>query len=255
MGVVLRGGLILGSLKDAPWCGHCKALAPEYAKAAGVLKSESSEIRLGKVDATVQSELGERFKIRGYPTLKFFIDQQPIDYSGGRTSEEIIAWLKKKSGPAAVTVASASELKKLQDENEVTVIGLFKSADSTEAQAFQNVAKTIDTVVFGISTEQAVLDELKAKPNTIVLLKKFDEGRNDLTESLAEADIRVFIQAHQLPLVSEFNQDTAQKIFGGEIKVHNLLFTSKKVESIFATIPRVNFIFLTSQRALSSRPN
>lgn len=212
----------------APWCGHCKALAPEYAKAAGVLKSENSEIRLGKVDATVQSELGERFKIRGYPTLKFFIDQQPIDYSGGRTSEEIIAWLKKKSGPAAVTLASASELKKLQDENEVTVIGLFKSTDSTEAQAFQNVAKTIDTVVFGISTEQAVLDELKAKPNTIVLLKKFDEGRNDLTESFAEADIRVFIQAHQLPLVSEFNQDTAQKIFGGDIKVHNLLFTSKK---------------------------
>lgn len=204
-------------------------MAPEYAKAAGVLKADNSEIRLGKVDATVQSELGERFKVRGYPTLKFFIDGEAIDYSGGRTSDEIVAWLKKKSGPAAVTLASSADVKKLQEDNEVVVIGLFKSTDSAEAQAFQNVAKVIDSVAFGISTEQAVFDELKAKPDSVILLKKFDEGRNDFTDGkIAEAELRTFIQANQLPLVSEFNQETAQKIFGGEIKVHNLLFTSKK---------------------------
>lgn len=214
----------------APWCGHCKALAPEYAKAAGVLKADQPEIRLGKVDATVHSDLSEKFKVRGYPTLKFFVDQQPIDYSGGRTSEEIVLWLKKKSGPAAVTLASAEDVNKLKGDNEVVVIGLFKSADSAEAQAFQNVAKTIDSVAFGISTEQAVFDELKAKPDTLVLLKKFDEGRNDFgaDAKINEAEIRTFIQSNQLPLVSEFNQETAQKIFGGDIKIHNLLFASKK---------------------------
>lgn len=214
----------------APWCGHCKALAPEYAKAAGVLKGETSEIRLAKVDATVHSDLSERFKVRGYPTLKFFVDEQPIDYSGGRTSDEIVLWLKKKSGPAAVTLTTVDELNKLKGDNEVAVIGLFKSLDSAEAQTFQNVAKTVDSVAFGISTEQAVFDELKAKPDTVVLLKKFDEGRNDLTEGAAitETEVRTFIQSNQLPLVSEFNQDTAQKIFGGDIKVHNLLFASKK---------------------------
>lgn len=190
-------------------------------------------VALAKVDATVESSLGEQFKIKGYPTLKFFVDGTPSDYNGGRTAEEIVQWLKKKSGPPAVTLATSEELKKFQEDNEVCVVGFFKDLESDEAKSFTKVAQGVDSAAFGVVSEQALFDELSlAGDKAVVLFKKFDEGRNDYTEGDFSVDeLKGFIHANQLALVSEFNQETAQKIFGGDIKVHNLLFASKSADA------------------------
>lgn len=212
----------------APWCGHCKALAPEYAKAAQTLKDENSKIRLAKVDATVESELAEKYSVRGYPTIKFFRSAgTPSDYQAGRQASDIVNWLKKKTGPPAVELKTVDEAKTFAEKEEVVVIGFFKDQESEQAVAFKKVASTVDDIPFGITSEADVFKQYNVDKDGIVLLKKFDEGRNDFEGDYEDDAITKFVRANQLPLVVEFTQESAQKIFGGEVKNHILLFVKK----------------------------
>ena len=83
----------------APWCGHCKAMKADYARAAQQLTEEGVSHVLGAVDATVETELGKRFEIRGYPTIKLFSKGQVVeDYKGGRKKDDIVKYIRQKAG-------------------------------------------------------------------------------------------------------------------------------------------------------------
>jgi len=150
-----------------------------------------------------------------------------MEYGGGRTADEIIRWLKKKTGPPALELSTVDAAKTFVDSQEVVVVGLFKNLDCEEAKVFKNVAAEMDDFVFGICSDAAVYSELKATKDGVILLKKFDEGRNEYDGEYKEEELKKFLKSNSLPLVVEFSHETAQKIFGGDIKAHNLLFIGK----------------------------
>ena len=73
----------------APWCGHCKRMAPEFKGAAADLRRMGVSVRLAKVDATEEVELAQRYGISGYPTLKLFRGEREQNYTGGRDRQSV----------------------------------------------------------------------------------------------------------------------------------------------------------------------
>jgi len=106
----------------APWCGHCKHLEPEYDK-VGEAFAGSSVITVAKVDADAHKELGSRFGVTGFPTLKFFPKgwkkgEEPVVYSGGRTTDDISAFIAEKTGAKyKKPKAAPSHVVELTDKN------------------------------------------------------------------------------------------------------------------------------------------
>jgi len=79
----------------APWCGHCKELAPHWKKAAGMLAGKA---KLGAVDATVEEALATKYKIEGYPTIKVFgkgSKKKAKEYQGGRDAKGIVGYVNR----------------------------------------------------------------------------------------------------------------------------------------------------------------
>ncbi|KAH8307447.1 hypothetical protein KR044_012582 [Drosophila immigrans] len=220
----------------APWCGHCKALAPEYAKAAQQLAEKESPIKLAKVDATVEGELAEQYSVRGYPTLKFFRSGSPVEYNGGRQAADIISWVTKKTGPPAKDLSSVDDAEQFLKDNEIAIIGFFKDLESEEAKVFTKAANGLDSFVFGISSNADVIAKYEAKDNGVVLFKPFDEKKSVFEGELNEENLKKFAQVQSLPLIVDFNHESAAKIFGGSIKSHLLFFVSKDAGHIEAHV-------------------
>lgn len=91
----------------APWCGHCKNLAPEWDKAA---KGLEGIVNLGAVDMTTDQQAGAPYNIQGYPTIKLFglNKNAPADYNGGRDATSIINFAIDQARNAAVARANGN---------------------------------------------------------------------------------------------------------------------------------------------------
>lgn len=80
----------------APWCGPCRMMAPEFAKAAGALKGQA---RLAKLNTEDHPEIAGRARIQGIPALVLYRKGREIArLSGARPAADIVAFVQSRLG-------------------------------------------------------------------------------------------------------------------------------------------------------------
>ena len=209
----------------APWCGHCKKFHPEYEKAAKTLRKEN--LFLSKVDATVEKKLAEKFEIQGFPTVKLFIKGEAIEYTGGRKEQEVINWMRKKTGPATKLIKSEEEIDKLKKDNDVVLI--YFGNNKNELDEYIKVARKNEDFPFANVENEEIAKKLGIKMGTVVMFRNFEEPQKELSKDLTSKKIEEFIDAFSSPKVMTFDEKAAQIIFGKAIPAI-ILYCDKKSE-------------------------
>jgi len=103
----------------APWCGHCKSMAPGYIEAASAYSAFANDVVIAEVDCDQHNAVCGRFGVSGFPTLKFFPkgSTEAEDYSGGRGAEDIIGFINKETGLNGRLAVAPSDVVVLNEDN------------------------------------------------------------------------------------------------------------------------------------------
>jgi len=94
--------IVMDTTKDvlvkyyAPWCGHCKALAPHWEK-LGEHFASHPDIVIAKFDSTENEADG--VDVESYPTLKWYPrdNKAGVAYDGERELEPLKKWVEENS--------------------------------------------------------------------------------------------------------------------------------------------------------------
>ncbi|KAF2104821.1 disulfide isomerase [Rhizodiscina lignyota] len=148
----------------APWCGHCKNLAPVYDELASTFAFAENKVTVAKVDADNHKDLGKRFGVQGFPTLKWFDGKsdKPEDYSSGRDLESLQSFITDKTGikpkgakkaPSKVEMLSDSKFKQ-QVGSDKNVLVAFTAPWCGHCK---NLAPTWETLAEDFASEPSVV--------------------------------------------------------------------------------------------------
>ncbi|CAN9503564.1 unnamed protein product [Ophioblennius macclurei] len=201
----------------APWCGHCKKLAPEFEKAASRLKGS---VQLAKVDCTDHTETCARFGVTGYPTLKIFrFGRDSAPYDGPRTAEGIHQFMRKQTGPDSVHLKTKDDLKNFVDNYEASVVGVFSGEAGSSMEDYLKAAALLrEQFRFAHVTDRQVVSD-HAVPSQCVLLFRpprlsnmFEDSMVVFKDHLTISSLRRFIRDHLYGLCAHMTLENRDRL-------------------------------------------
>ncbi|CAG8596308.1 7601_t:CDS:10 [Ambispora leptoticha] len=202
----------------APWCPHCKNLAPIWEELAPKL---INKVNFGSVDCTVEGDLCSKYEVRGYPSLKLFMYDDIIEYKGARKLPELLAFAEKAATAGIVEIA-ADEFEHTMKKKDVSFIYLYD--DQTPADLLDIMDSLAHTFFANAkiysSKDPQLAQNLKVYqvPALVVIKDEIHKSYHG-TEPSAFRDIeslKKWIDSEKYPLVVALNSENSEEILSGD---------------------------------------
>jgi protein disulfide-isomerase len=211
----------------APWCHHCKDLAPNW---QGMARKMQQRLNVGEVNCEAEKKLCKDLKIPGYPTVLFFREGQRIEYEGLRGLGDLINYASKAveigRGIADVTASSFEEMEK---KNEVIFLYFYDDATTSEDFA------ALDRMALSLISHAKIV-----KTNDPELFKRFKistwprllvsrDGKATYYPPISPREMRDvhrvlhWMRSVWLPIVPELTASNAKEIMHGKLVVLGIL--------------------------------
>jgi len=119
-------------------CGHCRKFEPVYEEIAkevydlSASVDELKNIRIVRIDATVYTDVANRYDVRGYPTIKFIRGSQSFSYDNERSKNAVIEFLRRVNGPALRWIPSIARFNEIRREHDVFFLYVTTNYDETD---------------------------------------------------------------------------------------------------------------------------
>jgi hypothetical protein len=125
------------------------------------------KMAIGTVDCTTQKPLCDEYKVKSYPTIKFYRDGKFFDYPGGRTKEKLIGFARKMSLPAVQVVDNYEAALKIASDNEPGVAFILYDKTLTGGNVQEELQSTLLAQVFTqvARKQQALASFVLLKPS------------------------------------------------------------------------------------------
>ncbi|CCE62155.1 hypothetical protein TPHA_0B04860 [Tetrapisispora phaffii CBS 4417] len=227
----------------APWCGHCKKLAPEYVKAADTLQSK--DVALAQIDCTDNQDLCMGQGIRGYPTIKIFRDgdyENATDYNGARTAEAIVDHMIKLTLPVVIELEDADDLEDyIEDVAQYGSIFVNKGMADYNETFYKTAKKAFGKHTFiNVPLEKGETPELTFYSKSLEKPITFDGDLKQLVES--DDYLIRWASIESLPAFGEINAETYSGYYAAELPMGYFFFNDdedvKTVEKLFESLAK-----------------
>ncbi|KAH7150003.1 hypothetical protein B0J13DRAFT_471789 [Dactylonectria estremocensis] len=114
----------------APWCSHCRAMAPAWEQMA---KSVAGKLNVGEVNCDVESRFCKDIGARAFPTIRFYKAGESSEYKGLRGLGDFVQFAEKALEVAGgILDVDAAALQEMEKEEEVIFVYFYDHATSTE---------------------------------------------------------------------------------------------------------------------------